>query len=156
MYRSLTALFVLLSAAIGCSGAESPATPTPTPAVTLSDFVGSWSATSVVHTNKANPAQTFDIIAAGGEVRFTMLVGGGTRTWVELGTYADEWDALVTLSGSTVTSVPVEASRPTIVASVTLANGVLTMTNANAMFDFALTGATGVPTSEVSTFVRSQ
>jgi hypothetical protein len=150
----LPALSLLLTGLLGCGSSGSPSSPTP--ALTLSDLVGSWTATSVVETNQANTAQTFDIIAAGGELRFTMLAGGGTRTWITVGTFSDEWDAAVTLNGRTVTSVPVEAGRPTTVATATLVNGVLTLTDTNATFDFTFTGATPVKATQVATFVRSQ
>ncbi len=153
MYKPRLVLFVLIAAHAACGGVGSPSSPTP--ALTLNDLVGSWIATSVVNTNQATPSQTIAIIAAGGEVRFTMLSGGGTRNWVEFGTFSDEWDAVVTLNGSTATSVPVETSRPTAVASATLVNGVLTLTNRSALFDFTLTGATPVAATQVSVFVRN-
>lgn len=147
------ALFALVTVTAGCGGSSSPTNPSP--ALTLSEIVGSWKATSVINTNHANPAQTFDIVAAGGEVRFTMLANGNTRTWVELGSFSDEWDSAVTLNGTTVTSVPAEASRRTVVSTATLVNGVLTLTDTNAVFDFTLTGATPVPVTQVSRFIRN-
>ena len=54
----------------------------------------------------SNPAQQFDIVTAGGEVRTTVLDGGGARTWLTLGDFNDEWDAALTLSGTTLTSTP--------------------------------------------------
>jgi hypothetical protein len=139
-------LLVLLSAC----GDDDPAGPE---GLTLNDLVGSWIATSVVHTNNANSSETFDIVANGGEVRFTMLAGGNTRTWVELGTFMDEWDSAATLSGNTVTMDPVEAGRPTAVFEITLVGGVLTMTNEDSEFDFTLTGAAPVSTTAVLVFV---
>ena len=61
----------------GCGGDDpiEPAT-----GITIEDLVGSWIATSDAHTNNANSAETFDMIAAGGEDRLTILAGGGTRT----------------------------------------------------------------------------
>jgi hypothetical protein len=108
----------------------------------------------VLYTDKANPAQLFDIVAAGGETRTTVLQGGGARTWVTLGTFSDEWDAQLAISGTTLTSTPAEASRGVKNYTFTLDGNVLTLTNASASFDFTLTGAAGVPTTEVTVFVR--
>jgi len=157
--RSPRILAILCVAALGWScgggggnGGGSPASATPAP--TLNDFVGSWKASSVKYTNQADPTQTFDLVAAGGEVRFTMLTGGGTRTWVELGTFSDEWDAQVSVSGATVTSVPVESTRPTVVSTYTMVGGLLTLTDMSATFDFSLSGAPGVAATQVSVFAR--
>jgi hypothetical protein len=121
--------------------------------LTLNDLVGSWIATSDTHTNNANSSETFDLVAEGGEVRFTMLAGGGTRIWVTLDTFSDEWDNAVTLSGTTLTVDPVEAGRSTEVFEITLVGNVLTMTNVASEFDFTLSGATPVATTEVLVFV---
>jgi hypothetical protein len=142
----LLTLFILLS---GCGGDS----PTDTDGLTLDDLVGSWIATSDLHTNKANSSETFDVVAEGGEVRITMLPGGNTRTWVELGTFMDEWDSAVTLSGNTLTVDPVEAGRPTRVWETALVSGVLTLTSDDGEFDFTLTGATPVSTTEVLVMV---
>ncbi len=82
-----------------------------------------------------------------------MLSGGGTRTWVDFGTFSDEWDAAVSLSGNTLTSDPVEEGRPTRVWTFTLVDGLLTMTDTDADWDFTLTGATPVSAIEVIVFV---
>ena len=121
--------------------------------VTIADLVGSWTASSVLHTDKANPTQLFDIVAAGGETRTTVLEGGGARTWVTLGTFSDEWDAQLTINGTTLTSTPVEASRGVQTNTFTLVGNTLTLTNDNASFDFTLSGAAEVPTTQVTVFV---
>ena len=146
-------MLLLAALVAGCGGDEDPTAPET--GVTIADLVGSWHATSDILTNNANPAETFDMIAAGGEVRFTMLAGGGTRTWVEFGTFSDEWDAAVSLSGNTLTSDPVEEGRPTRVWTFTLVDGLLTMTGTDADWDFTLTGATPVSATEVIVFVRN-
>ena len=107
----------------------------------LSDLVGSWSATSEVYTNNANASQKIDLIALGGEHRVTMLSGGGTRTWIDVGTFHDEWDSQATLdaSGTTLTLTPVEASRPVLTFTVTLEGTVATLHSTNVSFDFTLT-----------------
>jgi len=96
----------------------------------------------------------FDVIAAGGEFRVTMLNGGGTRHWLDIGTFSDEWDALLTLNGNVLTSVPAESSRPTRQYTVTLENGVLTLIRSNASFDFTLSGGQEVPATEKTVMIR--
>jgi len=142
---------MLVAALIACGDDDSPTEPT---GITIGDLVGSWSATSDTHTNNADAGETFDMIGAGGEVRFTMLPGGGTRFWAIFGTVDDEWDSAVTVSGSTLISDPVEAGRPTRTWDITLVNGVLTATDTDSEWDFTQTGATPVSTTEVIVFVR--
>lgn len=144
----LSALTAVLVA--GCGG-DDPVEPE---VVTIADLVGSWTASSVLHTDKANPAQSFDLVAAGGETRTTVLQGGGARTWVTLGTFSDEWDAQLAINGNTLTSTPAEAARGVRSYTFTLTGNTLTLTNSDASFDFTLTGAAGVPTTEVTVFVR--
>lgn len=124
------------------------------PNVTISDFEGNWTATSHIHTNNSNPAQTLDIIAMGGEIRFTTLPGGGTRTWVVFGTFSDEWDAQGTLNGNKITMKPVESTRPSKIYTFEFVGDTLILTNTKDEFDFTLSGATPVSTTTVSTFVR--
>jgi hypothetical protein len=93
-------------------------------------------------------------VAAGGETRTTVLQGGGARTWVTLGTFSDEWDAQLAINGNTLTSTPAEAARGVRNYTFTLVGSTLTLTNDNGSFDFTLTGADGVPTTEVTVFVR--
>ena len=141
---------LLLSLSLSGCGGDDPAGPA---GLTINDLVGSWIATSDTHTNNANSSESLDLIAEGGEVRFTMLSGGNTRIWVTFGTFSDEFDSAVTLSGTTLTIDPVEAGRETVVLEITLVGNVLTMTNADAEFDFTQSGATPVPTTEVLVFV---
>ena len=148
----LPSIALLLVALAGCGDDDSTS---PEPALTIEDLVGSWTATSVIFTNNADPSQSVDVIAEGVGVRFTMLTGGGTRTWIDAGADSDEWDALVTISGSTLTSVPAESSRPTRIFAFTLVNNVLTLTDTNSEFDFTDTGAAPVSATEVGTFVRN-
>lgn len=150
--RSLVACLLLAVLVAGC-GDDDPTSPEG--GITLGDLVGSWIATSDTHTNSADPTETFDMIAAGGEVRVTVLASGGVRTWVDFGTFSDEWDSAVTLSGNSLTSDPVEVGRPTVVWTVTLVNDVLTLTRPDGEWDFTLTGAPPVSTTEVVVFVRN-
>lgn len=129
--------------------------PTQPDVVTIDDFVGSWTATSLVYTNNADAGETFDLVAAGGEARFTMLDGGGTRTWIELGTFSDEWDSAASLQGDNIVMDPVEVGRETRVWAYTLVNGVLTVTDTDSEFDFTLSDAPPVSATEVVVFVRN-
>lgn len=127
---------------------------TAAPKYGVKDFVGSWIATSYVHTDNTNASQSVDLVAIGGEVRFTMLNGGGTRTWVELGTFSDEWDALITISGNTVTSTPEEPARSVKVSTFEYDGTTLTLTNPNDSFDFTLGGNSPTSSTSIGTFVR--
>lgn len=144
--------FVALAAvfSFGCSD-SSPAEPE---GITIADLVGSWKASSVLFTNQANPSQQFDIVAAGGELRVTILQHGGARTWVDIGDFSDEWDAQLTLNGSQLTSTPAESSRPTRHFTIELSGNQLTMTTSEASFDFTLTGATEVAATEKIVLLR--
>jgi hypothetical protein len=137
-----------------CGGSSEP---TAIETLTINDFVGSWSATSEVFTSNTNASETFDLIAGGGENRFTMLTGGGTRTWFGLGEFQDEWDAQVTLNaaGDMLTSVPVEASRPTRHYTFSLDGNTLTLTDTNSSFDFTLSGAADTPATMVAVFQKT-
>jgi len=82
------------------------------PAITISDFVGSWKAASSVFTKNSNSDDIVDIIANGGEIRFTMLNGGGVRTWITFAAFSDEWDSQAELTSDIIlTLTPVETSR---------------------------------------------
>jgi len=142
------ALFVFVAA---CSDSEKGTGPDE---VTVSDLVGSWTASSLVYTDNANPAQSLDLVALGGENRVTVLAGGGARTWVEFGTFSDEWDAQLSISGNVLTSNPVEASRGVRTWEFTLNGDVLELTDTDATFDFTLSGAAGVSVTEKVIFLR--
>ncbi|MGD2046235.1 MAG: hypothetical protein PVH96_08435 [Gemmatimonadota bacterium] len=143
------AAVVVLLLALGACGGDDPTSS----GLTLDDLTGSWIATSALFTNNANSSETFDLVDTGGEIRFTVLAGGNTRIWIDDGTTSDEFDAVVTLSGSTLTIDPVEAGRDTDVFEITLVNNVLTMTNSDNNFDFTLSGATPVSATLVLTMV---
>jgi len=155
--RTVRSLFVLFAGAVVVSACGDSSDPTVVDTLTIEDFVGSWSATSEVFTSNINSSETFDLIAAGGEHRFTMLSGGATRTWVDLGDFHDEWDALVTLNsaGDMLTSTPVEASRGVRQFTFTLDGNTLTLTSTNASFDFTLTGAPGTSATVVSVYQKT-
>ena len=147
----MSAWLVLAAVISGCGDSTSE----PETSVTINDLVGSWIATSAVFTNKTNSAQTFDIVASGGELRVTVLQSGGARTWLTIGSFEDEWDSSLKIVGTQLTSTPAEATRPTRHYTVAMSAGELTLTSGDANFDFTLSGAAGVAANEVVTFVRN-
>jgi len=155
-YSSLRKLTLLLAALllIALPGCNKDDDEVATPQYKVSDFVGSWIATSLVQTSQADPARQLDMVAIGGEIRFTILSGGGTRTWIEMGAFSDEWDALIRVNGNKVTSTPEEAARGVRVYEIEYDGTTLKMTNKNDTFDFSLTGDSFEPTISVGTFVR--
>lgn len=157
--RSLSLLAALAVLSSACSdGSTAPdiddGGPNDDTGATIADLVGSWTASSVVYTNKANAAEQIDIVAAGGELRTTVLNHGGARTWLTFGLVNDEWDAQLTLNGDQLTSTPVESTRPTRRHTVALAGDQMTLTSSDATFDFTLSGADPVPANQVIVFVR--
>lgn len=121
--------------------------------LTVADLVGSWKASSLVFTNNANSTQKFDVVATGGELRTTVLSDGRARTWLTIGDFSDEWDALLTLNGDQLTSTPAESIRPTQRWTVTMVGNQITLTRNDAAFDFTLSGADPVPASELVVLV---
>ena len=120
------------------------------PSISLSDFEGTWTATSMVHTNNADQGEQFDMIAHGGEVRFTVLSGGRVRTFIELGTYSDSWDSRITLDGDNILrSVPAEAARGQHEFIFELNGDKLMLKNTDAEFDFTLMDNDPVSTTSV-------
>lgn len=147
-------LFTLLSVVIAATACSESDKATGPEAVTIADLVGSWTASSLAYTNNANPGEKLDLIALGGENRVTVLESGGARTWLEFGTFSDEWDAQLTISGTTLTSRPAEASRSTRSWAFSLEGNVLTLTDANWKFDFTLADGTEVSATEVVVLVK--
>lgn len=148
-------LSLLIVTTLGCSSNDD--SQDPTPQVQITDFEGSWRASSAVYTNKSNASENIEYIGAGGEIRYTMLPGGlgHTRIWVEFqNNPIDEWDAVVTLgANNSYTSTPAETIRPLENGTYTMGNNSFTLTNNNATFDFTLSGATPVPAKSVIIFV---
>jgi hypothetical protein len=134
-YLAYLFLAITFTVNIGCDDDEEVS-----PKITMADFEGTWKATSLVFTNNANSDETFEFVANGGESRFVVLPGGRTRNWLEIDTFYDEWDALVTLSGSTLTSIPEEEVRPIGVYEFKLDGNSLELTNVDATFDFTHMG----------------
>lgn len=150
--RSLSLLILVAALSAACGGDSTAPEDT---GLTISDLVGSWTASSLVFTNTANPSETFDIIAAGGDLSTTILSGGRARTWLTLGDFSDEWDALLTLNGDQLTSTPAESTRPTRQYTVSMVGEQLTLTSTSSSFDFTLSDAEPVPATEVTVFVRN-
>jgi len=150
-FKILLLVFVA-SFTFNCSSDDSD--DTTTPEVTIADFVGSWKASSAVFTNNSNSSESIEFISAGGEIRYTMLNGGNTRTWIEFqNNPVDEWDALITLGpNNTYTSTPAETSRPVEHGTYAIGNNTITLTNSNSSFDFTNSG-TSVPSTSVIVFV---
>ena len=149
LVRPYVFLAITAALAISCSD-QAPGTE----AITIDDLVGSWTVSSHVFTSNADPGQTFDLIANGGETRVTVLAGGGARTWVTIGTFADEWDAQLTMTGNTLTSTPVEVSRGVGHSTFSLNGNVLTLTDTDSEFDFTLADAAEVAATEVVVLIR--
>ena len=150
MKRFIAVVSLVLSVA-ACSDSDKATGPDE---ITIADLVGSWTAASLVFTNNADPGQTFDVVAAGGETRMTVLDHGGARIWFTLGDFSDEWDAQLGLSGNTLSATPAEATRSARAWTVSLDGNVLTLTDENASFDFTLNGGAEIPVTEVVVFVR--
>ena len=126
------------------------------PAITIDDLTGSWNGTSFVFTNNSNANDVIDLIAFGGELRFTMLEGGRVRTWFALDSISDEWDSQAVLTNSNIlTLTPVEAERGVKTYEFLLDNNTLKLTNDQDSFDFTLSGATEVAALSVTFFERN-
>lgn len=155
MKRLKIILPVLLAIGLfNCSDDDSSGDPTPL--YSIEDFEGSWIASSATFTNKSNTSETVEFIAAGGEIRYTMLNGGEgrTRTWIEFeNNPVDEWDAIFTLgTNNSYTSTPAESNRPIQTGTFALGNNTITLFNEDASFDFTNSGVE-VPATSVIIFV---
>jgi len=153
--KTLKLLFLslILIGSFSCSSDDDETSTPPDDSLQLSDIVGSWKATSSVHTNNANAAESFDIIANGGEIRFTLLAHGGVRTWIDFGDFHDEYDSQASISGDILTNTPVESGRPIRRFIVSKVGNTLTLINENDAFDFTLSGDSPVTSTSVTTMV---
>ncbi len=152
--KSLKFLFLsLLILAFSCTKEEKD--PDAETQLTVAELVGSWTASSAIHTNNANSAQTLDFIGVGGNISITILNGGGTRTWVSYQeTSIDEWDSKIEIGpNKTITSTPVESARGVNTFTYEYETDKLTLTNKSDKFDFTNSGAELVSTTSVITFV---
>lgn len=148
--NSLFLLGLIFLSALSCDKKEEE------PAITIDDLTGSWNGTSFVFTNNSNANDVIDLIAFGGELRFTMLEGGRVRTWFALDSISDEWDSQAVLTNSNIlTLTPVEAERGVKTYEFVLDNNTLKLTNDQDSFDFTLSGATEVPALSVTFFERN-
>jgi hypothetical protein len=153
MRVTLSLLFFAMIAMLAVSCSDSP-NEVETETLTIADLVGSWIATSMMFTNKANTGETFDLVTNGGEHRITVLTGGGARFWVDFGTFHDEWDAKLTLNGNTLTSTPAEASRGVQKFTIEKTETGFTVINENTEFDFTLLGTTPVTATVIIDYIR--
>ena len=147
MKRSAYSLLVILLLAF--TGCDSDSGSDEADGLSLSDLTGSWTATSHTWTSTSNSSISFDLVAAGGETRMTVLNGGGVRTWVVLGDLADEWDAQLSINGNALTSTPAESSRSTDTYTAALSGNTLTLTDTANEFDFTLSEAAPTPATMV-------
>ena len=111
LFRTLIAPLLAVTFVAGCGDS--------TPEEVAEALAGTWNATSVVFTNKANSSETFDLVAAGGSANVTFTAAGGfSGSFTDLGgTFVVEGTNLIitntgesdletvafTLSGNTLT-----------------------------------------------------
>jgi len=143
-------LFVLTFSLTNCDSSSS----SENDGASIGDLVGSWNATSHVFTNTSNSSQSVNMIELGEDLDITVLANGGVRTWVTLGDVSDEWDAIVSISGNTLTTTPVEASREVGEYSIHVNGNTFTLTDNSSEFDFTLSDEAPVAAKEVITFER--
>jgi len=122
--------------------------------ITIQDLVGSWEATSHVFTNASDSNQSIDTIGLGEELDITILANGGVRTWHTLGDFSDEWDAMISISGSTLKTTPVETTRASGEFTIIVNGNTFTLTDNSSEFDFTLSDGAPVAAREVITFGR--
>lgn len=149
-YLLLASLFISI---VSCSK-DDEATPDDT--VTMADFEGSWKATSSLLTNNANRSESFEMIANGGEIRFTAFADGRIRTWMTFGTFSDEWDSMGRISGDILTSTPAESTRPVNRFKFKIEGDKITLTNEDTDWDFTLSGADPISATAVTVFVPNK
>ena len=145
LFMAITVLFVA-----GCSDSVTEVAD----GISINDFTGTWNASSHNFTNNADAGESFDLIANGGETRITVLSGGRARTWVTIGTFSDEWDAQLSVSGNVLTSTPAESTRPVRHFVFSLAGNNLSLEDADSEFDFTLSDGPEVPATESLVLVR--
>jgi len=157
-YGYLLALSLAVTVVGGCGGDDDDDDVVQADAdpgqLTVADLVGTWPATSHVYTNNASQTEQYDVIANGGTSRMTVLTGAQARTWLEYGTFSDEWDSALTLVDDRLTVDPAELSRPVRVYTIALDGDTMTLTNEADEFDFTMTGADPVPATLVITSTR--
>ena len=78
LLRTLIAPLLAVTFVAGCGDS--------TPEEVAEALAGTWNATSVVFTNKANSSETFDLLAGGESVNITFTAAGGfSGSFTELG-----------------------------------------------------------------------
>ncbi len=100
-----------------------------TPEEVAEALAGTWNATSVVFTNKANSSETFDLLAGGGSVNITFTAAGGfSGSFTELG------GTFVVQGTNLIFTNPGKSDPDT--AAFTLSGNTLTLTVDDVDFDF--------------------
>ena len=100
-----------------------------TPEEVAEALAGTWNATSVVFTNKANSSETFDPLAVGGSVNTTFTAAGGfSGSFTELG------GTFVVQGTNLIFTNPGKSDPDT--AAFTLSGNTLTLTVDDVDFDF--------------------
>ena len=121
LLRTLIAPLLAVTFVAGCGDS--------TPEEVAEALAGTWNATSVVFTNKANSSETFDLLAGGGSVNITFTAAGGFS-----GSFTDLGGTFV-VQGTNLIIPNTGESDPDTVA-FTLSGNTLTLTVDDDEFDF--------------------
>ncbi len=158
MRRLALCLVVCLGsgAVLGCgsSGGSGSADAGADAGINVNAFTGTWVASKHEYTNNADSNETYDVVATGGESRWTVLNGGQARIFLTVNSVEDQWDAALLLLNGTLNTRPVETTRPRRTYDFVLDGDSLTLTDADADFDFTLSGATPVSATVVIEMTR--
>ena len=123
LLRTLIAPLLAVTFVAGCGDS--------TPEEVAEALAGTWNATSVVFTNKANSSETFDPLAGGGSVNTTTTftaAGGFSGSFTELG------GTFVVQGTNLIFTNPGKSDPDT--AAFTLSGNTLTLTVDDVDFDF--------------------
>lgn len=112
--RLVAVAAVAVAVAVGCSDSTAPED------LTLEDLVGTWVASAFRYQATANPAQQFDLVAQGGAFTLT-----------------------VTANGTVTGSATLLGETETFTATITVANGIVTITDATEVDQFTITAYDG-------------
>lgn len=150
----LSLLFALGLTAPGCSddtsevADPSDAGPRSDAAVRTIDLVGTWTASAHIFTNNANPDESFDLVANGGETRMVVLNSGGARTFRNFNGTSDDFDAQLSIIDNILRATSVETPPRVWNWEFVLSGDTLTLDEPNQPFDFTMTGGPEVEASE--------
>ncbi len=102
--------------------------------VTIADLVGTWNATKLEFTNKANPAQKVDVVPLGAQLRIVVEASGRAIATFSFQGQSSVDTSQIAIRGDTLV---VDGRR----LLFTLSGNTLTMTDDNESFDFNQDGA---------------